>query len=84
MCSSNEAVESAALSLKSVDDVEIGDGLSLGALGVGDGVTVNVLEEASEDVYGLLLDEEGDSLDTTAADKSADSRLRDSDDGFLE
>ena len=83
-CSSTEAVESAALSLKSVDDVESGDGLSLGVLSVGDGVTNNVLEEASEDVSGLLVDEGGDSLDTTAASKSADSRLGDTEDGLLE
>ena len=79
-----EAVEGAALSLKSVDDVESGDGLSLGVLGVGDGVADNVLEEGSEDVSGLLVDEGGDSLDTTAASKSADSRLGDSEDGLLE
>ena len=84
LCSSTEAVESAALSLKSVDDVESGDGLSLGVLSVGDGVTNNVLEEASEDVSGLLVDEGGDSLDTTAAGKSADSRLGDTEDGLLE
>ena len=84
MCSSTEAVEGAALSLKSVDDVESGDGLSLGVLGVGDGVTNNVLEEGSEDVSGLLVDEGGDSLDTTAAGKSADSRLGDTEDGLLE
>jgi len=53
-------------------------------LSVGDGVTNNVLEEASEDVSGLLVDEGGDSLDTTAAGKSADSRLGDTEDGLLE
>ena len=82
--SSTEAVEGAALSLKSVDDVESGDGLSLGVLGVGDGVTNNVLEEGSEDVSGLFVDERRDSLDTTAASESADSRLGDSEDGLLE
>ena len=83
-CSSTEAVEGAALSLESVDDVESGDGLSLGVLGVGHGVADNVLEEASEDVSGLLVDEGGDSLDTTAAGKSADGRLGDAEDGLLE
>jgi hypothetical protein len=33
------------LPLESVDDVERGDGLSLGVLGVSDGVTNGVLEE---------------------------------------
>ena len=81
-CSSTEAVEGAALSLKSVDDVESGDGLSLGVLGVGHGVADDVLEEASQNVSGLLVDEGGDSLDTTAAGKSADSRLGDAEDGL--
>ena len=83
-CSSTEAVEGAALSLKSVDDVESGDGLSLGVLGVGHGVADDVLEEASQNVSGLLVDEGGDSLDTTAAGKSADSRLGDAEDGLLQ
>ena len=82
--STTEAVESAALSLKSVDDIESGDGLSLGVLSVGNGVADNVLEEGSEDVSGLLVDEGGDSLDTTAAGKSADGRLGDAEDGLLE
>lgn len=81
---STETVESAALALERVDDIHGGDGLALGVLSVGDGVTNNVLEEASEDVSGLLVDEGGDSLDTTAAGKSADSRLGDTEDGLLE
>ena len=42
---STETVQSAALSLESVDDVEGGDGLSLGVLGVGDGVSDDAFEE---------------------------------------
>ena len=49
-CSTTEAVESAALSLKSVDDVKGCDGLSLSMLCVGDGVTNDVLKEATKDV----------------------------------
>jgi hypothetical protein len=82
--SAAEAVEGAALALKSVDDVESGDGLSLGVLGVGDGVTDDVLEEAAEDGAGLLVDVGADSLDTTAARKSADSGLGNAEDGLLE
>ena len=41
---STETVEGSALSLESVDDVERGDGLSLGVLGVGDRVSDDVLE----------------------------------------
>ena len=40
-----EAVKSAALSLECVDDIEGGDGLALGVLSVGDGVTNDTLEE---------------------------------------
>ena len=82
--SAAEAVEGSALSLESVDDVDGGDGLSLGVLGVGDGVTDDVLEEGSEDEAGLVVDERGDSLDTTASGESADSRLGDAHDGSLE
>ncbi len=51
-----EAVEGAALSLESVDDVERRDGLALGVLCVGDGVTDDTLEEGLEDTAGLLVD----------------------------
>ena len=42
-----EAVEGLALTLEGVDDVEGRHGLALGVLGVGDGVTDNVLKESS-------------------------------------
>ena len=82
--SAAEAVESAALSLESVDNVESGDGLSLGVFSVGDGVTDDVLQEGAEDGAGLLIDVGGDSLDTTTTGESADSGLGDAHDGFLE
>ena len=83
-CSSAETVEGSALSLKSVDNVESGDGLSLGVFGVDNGVADNVLEEGAEDGAGLLVDVGGDSLDATSACESADSRLGDSEDGLTE
>ncbi len=83
-CSSAETVEGAALSLESVDNVESGDGLSLGVFGVHDGVADDVLEEGSEDGASLLVDVGGDSLDATSACQSADSRLGDSEDGLTE
>ena len=79
--STTEAVESASLSLESVDDVEGSDGLSAGVFGVGDGVPDNVLEEASEDGSCLFVDVAADALDTTSAGESADSGLGDSHDG---
>ena len=71
------------MSLESVDDVEGGDGLSLGMLGVGDGVADHVLEEASEDVSGLLVDEGADSLDSSSSGESSDGGLGDAHDGLL-
>ena len=72
------------MSLKSVDDIEGGDGLSLGVLGVGNGVSDDVLEEVSEDNSGLVIDERRDSLDTTSSGESSDSWLGDSHDGVLD
>lgn len=84
MQSAAEAVESASLSLKSVDDVESSDGLSLGVFSVHNRVSDDVLEEALEDGTGLFVDVRADSLDTTTASKSADSRLGDAEDGLTE
>ena len=63
--------------LEGVDNVEGGDGLALGVLSVGDGVTDDTLEEGLEDTAGLLVDHGGDTLDTTTAGKTADRRLGD-------
>lgn len=52
----SETVEGAALALEGVDDVEGGDGLALGVLGVGDSVTDDTLKEGLEDGAGLLVD----------------------------
>ena len=41
----SESVQSTSLSLESIDDIHGGDGLPLGMLGVGDGITDDVLEE---------------------------------------
>jgi len=51
-----EAVKGTALPLERVDDVEGGDGLALGVLGVGDGVADHTLEEGLEDTAGLFVD----------------------------
>ena len=75
---STESVDGAALTLEGVDDVEGGDGLALGVLGVGDGVTDDVLEEVAENGAGLLVDQAGDALDTSTASQTADRGLGDS------
>ena len=72
-----EAVERAALPLERVHDVEGRDGLAAGVLGVGDRVADHVLEEHLEDTAGLLVDEPGDALHTSAASQAPDGGLRD-------
>ena len=65
------------MSLEGVDYVKGGDGLAAGVLGVGDRVTDDGLQERLEDSAGLLVDEAGDSLDSTAAGETADGGLGD-------
>ena len=74
---STESVEGPSLSLQSVDDVHGCDGLPLGVLGVGDGITDDVLKENLEDTTGLFVDETADSLHTTSASQTADGGLGD-------
>jgi hypothetical protein len=51
-----ETVKGTALALESVDNIEGGDGLALGVLSVGYGVTDDGLEEGLEDTAGLFVD----------------------------
>ena len=51
-----ETVQSAALSLESVHDVEGRDGLPLRVLGVGDCVSDDAFEEGLEDAAGFFVD----------------------------
>ena len=60
---STETVQSAALSLKSVDNIEGGNSLSLGVLGVGNSVSDDTLKEGLEDTASLLVNH---CLDTSA------------------
>lgn len=73
-----ETVEGAALALEGVDDVEGGDSLALGVLGVGDCVADDALEEGLEDTTRLLVDHGRDTLDTTTTGETADGGLRQS------
>ena len=73
----SESVEGAALTLQSIDDVHGSDGLSLGVLSVGDGISDDVLKEDLEDTTGLLVDEARDTLDTATARQTADGGLGD-------
>jgi hypothetical protein len=51
------------LALESVDNIQGGDGLSLGVLSVGDRVTDDTLEEGLEDTTGFFVDHGRDTLD---------------------
>ena len=73
----SESVQSTALPLEGVHYIHGSDGLPLGMLGVGDGVTDDVLQENLEDTTGLLVDEARDTLDTTSSSKTTDSGLGD-------
>ena len=74
----SESVEGAPLPLEGIDDVHGGDGLPLGVLGVGDGITDDVLKENLEDTTGLFVDESGDTFHTTSSRQTTDSGLGDS------
>ena len=76
--SPSKSVESSALSLQGVDYIHGGDSLSLGVLCVGDGVTDDILEEHLQDSTSLLVDQSGDTLDTTSAGQTPDGGLCDS------
>ena len=44
-CLTSESVQGASLPLEGIDDIHGSDGLPLGVLGVGDGVTDDILQE---------------------------------------
>ncbi len=58
-----EEEELTALPLQSIDDIERGDGLALGVLGVGDGITDDALEEGLQHTAGFFVDHWNDALD---------------------
>lgn len=72
-----ESVEGPALSLQGIDNVHGCHGLPLGMLGVGDGITDDVLQEHLQDTTGLLVDEARDSLHSTTTGQTTDCWLGD-------
>jgi hypothetical protein len=58
-CLTTETVEGTSLALEGVDNVEGGDGLALGVLGVGDGIANDALEEGLEHTASLFVDHWG-------------------------
>ena len=73
----SESVEGTTLTLQSIDDIHGSDSLSLGVLGVSDGISDDIFKEDLEDTAGLFIDEAGDTLDTTTASETANGRLGD-------
>ena len=73
----SESVEGTSLTFQGIDDIHSGDSLPLGVLGVGDGITDDVLKEDLEDTTGLFVDESRDSLDSTTTRQTADGGLGD-------
>ena len=74
---SAETVEGATLPLESVNHVHGGDGFPLGVFGVGDSVSDHILKENLENSTGLLVDESGDTLDSTTTRQPPDGGLGD-------
>ena len=55
-CLTTETVKGTALSLEGIDNIKSGDSLTSGMLGVGHGISDDVLKEHLEDTTGLLVD----------------------------
>ena len=72
-----ETEKGLALALHREDDVHVGDGLSARVLSGGEGISEELLHEGHEDLTRILVDLEGDSLDTSSAGQSSDGSLGD-------
>ena len=73
----SESVEGTSLAFQGIDDIHGGDSLPLGVLGVGDGITDDVLKEDLEDTTGLFVDESRDTLDSSTSRQTTDGGLGD-------
>jgi hypothetical protein len=77
LSSATKAVQRATLALERVNDIHGSHGLAARVLGIGDGITDDILQEHLEHAARLLIDEAADALDTTTASQTADCRLGD-------
>ena len=73
-----KTIESVPLALQSVDNIHGSDSLSLGVLGVGDGITDHVLQKYLENTASLFVDETGHTLHTTMTSQATNCSLGDS------
>jgi len=55
-CATYETVESSALALERIDDIQRRDSLALGVLSVCDGIADDTLKEGLKNTTGLLVD----------------------------
>ncbi|KAJ8667544.1 hypothetical protein QAD02_009207 [Eretmocerus hayati] len=76
-CKHGYDIEGTSLAFQGVDYVHGGDGLPLGVLGVGHGVTDDVLEEHLQHASGLLVDQSGDTLDSATTGQTTNRGLGD-------
>ncbi len=67
-----EAVQCTSLSLQGIHHIHGGDGLPLGVFRVGDRIPDDVLQENLEDTTGLLVNEAGDTFDSTTTSQTTD------------
>lgn len=70
-----ETVQSTSLTFKGIDNIHGSDGFPLGVLGVSDSVPDDVLEEDLKNTAGFLVDEAGDTFDTTSPGETTNSGL---------
>ena len=77
-CLTSESVKGLSLPFEGIDDIHGSDGLTTSVLGVGDGITDDILKEDLEDSTSLLVDESGDTLHTTTTSETTDGGLGDS------
>ena len=73
----SEAVQGTSLTLQGIDNIHGGYCLPLGVLGVGDCITDDILKEDLQNSSGLLVDQSGDTLDTTPSCQTTDGWLGD-------
>eukprot|EP00091_Calanus_sinicus_P013499 TRINITY_DN29974_c0_g1_i1.p1 TRINITY_DN29974_c0_g1~~TRINITY_DN29974_c0_g1_i1.p1 ORF type:complete len:121 (+),score=9.21 TRINITY_DN29974_c0_g1_i1:132-494(+) len=74
----SESVQSAALSLESIDNIHGCDSLPLGMLSVCDGIPDDVLQEDLQNSTSFLINKTRDTLDTSTSRETPDGRLGDS------
>lgn len=71
----SEPVDSLALTLESINDIERGDRLPSCMLRVCDRIPDDILEEHLQDTTRLFVDQAGDTLDTTTTGQTTNSGL---------